>query len=96
MYQTHWAKYLHVPVVQINSIGMKLVLIPPGEFQMGSPKELIEEELRFDADHPWYKEHLPSEAPAAPGSHYEAVFAGETDVTQEEYQRLMGSNRRHL
>ena len=24
---------------------MKLVLIPPGEFEMGSPKELIEEEL---------------------------------------------------
>ena len=29
-----------------NSIGMKLVLIPPGEFMMGSPKELIEEELK--------------------------------------------------
>ena len=25
---------------------MKLVLIPPGEFMMGSPKELIEEEMK--------------------------------------------------
>ena len=35
-----------MPVEITNSIGMKLVLIPPGEFQMGSPKELIEEELK--------------------------------------------------
>ena len=92
MYQTHWAKYLHVPVVQINSIGMKLVLIPPGEFQMGSPKELIEEELRFHADHPWYKEHLPSEAPQHRVRITKPYSLGATDVTQEEYQRLMGSN----
>ena len=35
-----------MPVEITNSIGMKLVLIPPGEFKMGSPKELIEEELK--------------------------------------------------
>jgi len=35
-YQEAWAKHLAVPVEVTNSIGMKLVLIPPGEFQMGS------------------------------------------------------------
>ena len=45
MHQARWAKYLRMPVVQANSIGMKLALIPPGEFDMGSPKELIEEEV---------------------------------------------------
>ena len=45
-HQDAWAKHLGVPVEITNSIGMKLVLIPPGEFTMGSPKELIEEELR--------------------------------------------------
>ena len=44
--QARWAGYLKVPIVQANSIGMKLVLIPPGEFQMGSPKELTDEELK--------------------------------------------------
>ena len=29
---------------------MKLVLIPPGELQMGSSKELIEQELRLHGD----------------------------------------------
>ena len=45
-HQEAWAKHLGVPVEITNSIGMKLVLIPPGEFMMGSPKELIEEELK--------------------------------------------------
>ena len=42
---------------------MKLVLIPPGEFMMGSPKELIDEELRLHGDDDWYKDHLPGEGP---------------------------------
>ena len=58
LHQKRWAKYLHVPVVQTNSIGMKLVLIPPGEFDMGSPKELIEEELRLHASDGWYHGHV--------------------------------------
>ncbi|MGA2617884.1 MAG: SUMF1/EgtB/PvdO family nonheme iron enzyme [Thermoguttaceae bacterium] len=34
-HQEAWAKYLGLPVEMANSIGMKLVLIPPGEFTMG-------------------------------------------------------------
>ena len=34
-HQAAWAKHLGVPVEITNSIGMKLVLIPPGEFTMG-------------------------------------------------------------
>jgi len=33
--QQAWANHLHVPVETTNSIGMKLNLIPPGEFRMG-------------------------------------------------------------
>jgi formylglycine-generating enzyme required for sulfatase activity len=35
-HQQAWSKYLGVPVEFTNSIGMKLMLIPPGEFMMGS------------------------------------------------------------
>jgi formylglycine-generating enzyme required for sulfatase activity len=34
-YQEAWAKYLGVPVVITNKLGMKFRLIPPGEFTMG-------------------------------------------------------------
>jgi serine/threonine protein kinase/formylglycine-generating enzyme required for sulfatase activity len=36
-HQEEWAAYLKVPVEYANTIGMKLRLIPPGEFTMGSP-----------------------------------------------------------
>jgi formylglycine-generating enzyme required for sulfatase activity/serine/threonine protein kinase len=35
--QETWAKSLGVPVELENSLGMKLALIPPGSYQMGSP-----------------------------------------------------------
>ena len=35
-HQEAWAKHLGLPVELTNSIGMKLVLIPPGEFMMGA------------------------------------------------------------
>jgi len=44
-HQQRWADYLGVPVEMENSIGMKMVLIPPGEFMMGSTEEEIAESL---------------------------------------------------
>ena len=92
MHQARWAKYLGVPVVQTNSIGMKLVLIPPGEFMMGSPKELIEEELRLHGDDDWYRDHLQDEVPQHRVRITKPFWLVATDVTQKEYQRVMGSN----
>jgi formylglycine-generating enzyme required for sulfatase activity len=40
-HQEAWAKHLGRPVVETNSIGMQMVLIPPGEFDMGSSQEEI-------------------------------------------------------
>lgn len=43
--QLEWSKRLGAPVEATNQLGMKLVLIPPGEFQMGSLASHNEEEL---------------------------------------------------
>ncbi|MGO8748920.1 MAG: SUMF1/EgtB/PvdO family nonheme iron enzyme [Thermoguttaceae bacterium] len=91
-HQELWAEYLRVPVVQTNSIGMKLVLIPPGEFDMGSPKELVEEERRLHGSDGWYRKHLPAESPQHRVRITKPYWLGVTEVTQEEYQRVMGSN----
>jgi formylglycine-generating enzyme required for sulfatase activity len=72
---------------------MKLVLIPPGEFQMGSPKELIDDEFsKGHANEPWYRGYLLSEGPAHGVRITKPYWIGATDVTQEEYQQVMGSN----
>lgn len=41
-HQADWAKYLGQPVEVTNPIGMKLILIPPGRFNMGSTQPQIE------------------------------------------------------
>ena len=93
-HQKRWAKYLGVPAVQTNSIGMKLVLIPPGEFDMGSPKELIEEDLRLrgGGGPSFCSERMSGEGPQHRVRITKPYWLGATEVTQEEYQRVMGSN----
>ena len=68
-HQEAWADYLGVKVEMTNSIGMKLVLIPPGEFLMNGrhPTRLTE---------PFY--------------------LGVYEVTQEEWQSVMGDNPSHF
>jgi formylglycine-generating enzyme required for sulfatase activity/tRNA A-37 threonylcarbamoyl transferase component Bud32 len=38
-YQHRWSQFLGLPLVSTNSSGIKLAVIPPGEFDMGSTKE---------------------------------------------------------
>jgi formylglycine-generating enzyme required for sulfatase activity len=61
-----------------NSIGMKLVLIPAGEFIMGSPKT--------------EKDHLNNESPQHKVKITKAFFMGTTEVTQAQWKAVMGNN----
>jgi formylglycine-generating enzyme required for sulfatase activity len=81
-----------------NSIGMKLVRIPPSTFQMGSTKE---EQDAAIADYEkiagskasettvaWYR----SEGPRHEVEITRAFYMGMHEVTQAQYRRVMGSN----
>jgi formylglycine-generating enzyme required for sulfatase activity len=76
-HQRAWAEYLGTPVEVTNSIGMKLVLIPPGEFLMGSP----ESERDRGSDEQQHRVRITK-----------PFFLGVHEVTQAEYQRVMGTN----
>ena len=93
-HQKAWAKYLGVPTVQTNSIGMRLTLIPPGEFMMGSPQEVIDEEMKRPKTNAqdWYLNNVPLEGPQHRVRITRPYWLGTTVVTQEEYQRVIGSN----
>jgi formylglycine-generating enzyme required for sulfatase activity/serine/threonine protein kinase len=45
-HQAAWAKHLGMPVETTNSVGAKMILIPPGEFLMGSTDEQVEAALK--------------------------------------------------
>jgi formylglycine-generating enzyme required for sulfatase activity len=94
-HQTAWGKHLNLPVEQTNSIGMTLVLIPPGEFDMGSSAQEVAELLREAKQlksPQWYIDRVPSEAPQHRVRITKPFYLGVCEVTQAEYERLMGSN----
>jgi len=76
--QTAWAKHLGVPVVQTNSVGMRLAIIPPGEFDMGSAADGVV--------------RVPSEAPKHRVRITRPFLLGLCEVTQGEYGRVIGNN----
>ncbi len=77
-HQEAWAKYLGVPVEHTNSIGMKLKLIPAGEFMMGSPESVDDTD---DKAKPQHKVRITK-----------PFYLGVHEVTQAEYEKVMGEN----
>lgn len=61
-----------------NSIGMEFVLIPAGDFEMGSPSD---EDFRDDDESPVHKVTIEK-----------AYYLGKYEVTQEQWVEVMGSN----
>jgi hypothetical protein len=52
-YQDAWAKHLGTKVEIENSLGMKMRLIPPGEFLMGSPQAVIDALVQTTTNANW-------------------------------------------
>jgi len=75
--QRAWADHLKVPREVKNSLGMKFSLIPPGRFQMGSPR-----------NEEWHQspEVLHRVTLTKP------FYMGSTEVTQAQWKALMGKN----
>ncbi|HUY34879.1 MAG TPA: bifunctional serine/threonine-protein kinase/formylglycine-generating enzyme family protein [Pirellulales bacterium] len=90
-YQEAWAKYLGTKVEIENSLGMKLRLIPPGEFTMGSPQAEIDALVETTTDQNW-QVRFRSEGPRHPVKLTQAFYLCSCEVTQRQYQELMGVN----
>ncbi len=97
--QAAWAERLETPVELVNSIGMKLVLIPPGEFDMGTAAAEIEQLLTRARDRELsrgYVGRLPHEGPQHHVRITRPYYLGVCEVTQEEYRRVVGVNPSHF
>ena len=77
MIQLSSQTYAQSPKEIVNSIGMKLVLIPKGTFTMGSPES---EQYRFE---------LEAQHEVTISKDY---YLGLTEVTQGQYEKVMGTN----
>ncbi|MCX6910577.1 MAG: SUMF1/EgtB/PvdO family nonheme iron enzyme, partial [Verrucomicrobia bacterium] len=96
-HQEAWAKHLQVPVEMTNSIGMKFVLIPPGEFDMGTAAAQVERELeegrqpQFRVEQ-FYIERVSAEAPQHRVKITRPFYLAVCEVTQGEYEQIIGNN----
>lgn len=95
-HQAAWAKHLAMPIEETNSIGMKLVLIPPGEFDMGSTPEEVRWASEYGEQNKGteksYLERVSSEAPRHRVKITKPFYMAAYHVTQGEYERVMGIN----
>ena len=94
-HQAAWAKYLQIDIEYTNSLGMKFVLIPPGEFTMGSTAAEIEAALKSMGDKD-EQERIQSEGPQHKVILTQPIYLGVHEVTQAEYEKVMGSNPSHF
>ena len=93
--QRKWAEHLGVQVEEKNSIGMRLMLIPPGEFDLGSTAEEVaraSEEGKHNNPGQWYFDQLPKKTPQHHVKITKPFFLAMHQVTQGEYKKVMGVN----
>jgi serine/threonine protein kinase/formylglycine-generating enzyme required for sulfatase activity/Leucine-rich repeat (LRR) protein len=90
-HQEAWAAYLGNPVESTNSLGMKLILIPPGEFLMGSTPEQVEIARQMAGASPvsYYFERLPEEMPQHRVVISQPFLMGSTEVTIGQYRKFV-------
>lgn len=91
-HQKAWADFLKLPIDYTNSIGMKFILIPPGEFMMGSlPTDIyfaLEKNIPEDVRG---TELIKSERPQHLVILTNPIYVGIHEVTRQHYKTVMGA-----
>jgi formylglycine-generating enzyme required for sulfatase activity len=91
-HQEAWAKYLGVQAESTNTLGMKLRLIPPGKFMMGSSQEEIDFWLKQNDDD-WARKRLPGEGPQHEVEITQPFCIGQTEVTVGQFRQFVSARR---
>jgi formylglycine-generating enzyme required for sulfatase activity/serine/threonine protein kinase len=91
-HQSEWADYLNVPVEHTNSVGMTFRLVPPGEYRRGASAEEIASVEVGVVNSPQWIILIRSSGPRHKVILTRPFYLGVHEVTQEEYERVMGTN----
>ena len=91
-HQQAWAKHLGTEVETTNSVGAKMVLIPPGEFLMGSTDEQVEAALKvaeeMGVDQPTKDRIQKNERPQHKVVISKPFLMGATEVTVGQFKKF--------
>jgi len=86
--QAEWAQYLGVDTEEFNSLDMPLMLVPPGEFTMGTSPEDIKEFTQNEANPYWVK-YCTSEGPQHRVVISRPFLLSAFEVTREEFREFI-------
>jgi len=87
--QQEWADYLDLEVVLTDPrIGIEFVLIPPGQFEMGTPPEVLAE-LREPTDNAERFAVLDSESPVRDISITRPFYLSKTEITMAQFRQFV-------
>ena len=92
MRQEEAARLIGRPKEFINSVGMKMVLIPAGEFQMGSSLSAEELVAKYPDTADWCVTGVDIQQPVHRVTVMQPFYLGVTEVTQAEWVAVMGEN----
>ncbi len=94
-FQQQWAKYIKRPDVFENSVGMKMVLLPPGEFTMGRTEKQLDELLSVVRKDPKMRKNLGGQIawsmlmmPAHRVRLTKPFYMGATEVTVGQFRKF--------
>jgi formylglycine-generating enzyme required for sulfatase activity len=91
-HQADCARRLGVPVEFTNSLGMRFVLIPPGEYTRGSPPEVTDAVSEFFPKDLHFQASLRSQSPPHRVLLTKPFYIGVHEVTQQNYTAIMDRN----
>ena len=99
LHQQVWSAHRGLPVEWTNSVGMKMILIPPGEFVMGNSREEIAwarttwpGQVAIGVHDPAGRTWLEDAFPPHRVRITQPFYLGIHEVTQDAYERVMGVN----
>lgn len=96
-HQESWARSLRVPVETTNKVGMKLLLIPPGEYLMGSSDAEVDVGLKLaesiDADENTRKRIEGTERPQHRVTITKPFLLGTTEVTIGQFRQFVEATK---
>ena len=94
--QLQWSEFLDMPIVLTNSLNMQFMLIPPGEYEMGTDPKEMARWIKPEPEGSFWKRMFEAEAHPHLVQITSPFYLGKFEITQRDYENVMHVNPSHF